>query len=429
MARIVICSWGSFGDLYPYIGLGIALRARGHQPRLALPRVYQPLVEGEGLDFAAVGPDIDIEDRELAARIMDPFKGTDVLFDELLVPSLARSHADLMSATSDADLLVTHPAALAGVIVAEERRLPWASSVLAPMSFFSASDPMVPPPAPWVHAWLARSPLLSRLALQLVRRITQKWAAPVAAFRASRGLPPRGNPILEGQHSPDLVLALFSKLLAAPQPDWPPHVRVTGAVLYNGAHAVEMPADLGEFLDSGPPPIVFTLGTSAIASAGDFYEVSAAAVERLNQRAVLLVGPHARNRPRALSDRIFLAEFVPHALVFPRAAAIVHQGGAGTMHQALASGRPTIVVPHAHDQPDNARRVTALGVARTIYPRQYRVTRLAADLRALIERSEYTTRAEQCRTAVLSEGGAAAAADAIDDLCRTHKIASFDKRH
>ena len=60
MARIVICSWGSFGDLYPYIGLGIALRARGHQPRLALPRVYQPLVEGEGLDFAAVGPDIDI---------------------------------------------------------------------------------------------------------------------------------------------------------------------------------------------------------------------------------------------------------------------------------------------------------------------------------------------------------------------------------
>ena len=316
------------------------------------------------------------------------FKGTDVLFDELLVPSLARSHADLMSATSDADLLVTHPAALAGVIVAEERRLPWASSVLAPMSFFSASDPMVPPPAPWVHAWLARSPLLSRLALQLVRRTTQKWAAPVAAFRASRGLPPRGNPILEGQHSPHLVLALFSKLLAEPQPDWPPHVRVTGAVLYNGAGAVEMPADLGEFLDSGPPPIVFTLGTSAIASAGDFYEVSAAAVETLNRRAVLLVGPHARNRPRTLSDRIFLAEFVPHALVFPRAAAIVHQGGAGTMHQALASGRPTIVVPHAHDQPDNARRVTALGVARTIYPRQYRVARLAADLRALIEQPD-----------------------------------------
>lgn len=429
MARIVINSWGSFGDLYPYIGLGLALKARGHRPRLALPRAYHPIVEGEGLEAAAVGPEIDIEDRELAARIMDPATGTNVLFDELLVPHLAQSHAELMAATADADLMVTHPAALAGVIVAEERRLPWASSVLAPLSFFSTTDPIVPPPAPWLHGWLARSPMLSRIFLGLTRKITQKWAAPIAQFRASRGLPPRGNPILEGQHSPHLVLALFSRLLASPQADWPANVQVTGAVLYNGSRAVEMPAELAAFLDDGPPPFVFTLGTSAIASAGDFYETSAAAIEALHHRAILLIGPHARNRPRRVSDRIFLAEFVPHAQVFPRAAAIVHQGGAGTMHQALASGRPMIVVPHAHDQPDNARRVTALGVARTIFPKQYRVQRLLADLRALIEQPAYTAAAERCGAVVRSEGGADAAADAIDALCRTHVVTPFDEVH
>jgi rhamnosyltransferase subunit B len=297
--------------------------------------------------------------------------------------------------------------------------------VLAPMSFFSETDPIVPPPAPWVHAWLARWPLLSRMALRLTQRMTQKWARPIMAFRASRGLPPRGNPIIEGQHSPHLVLALFSKLLAAPQPDWPANVCVTGAVLYNGPRGGELPADLAAFLDSGTPPIVFTLGTSAVASAGDFYETSVAAARALNQRAVLLVGPHARNRPRTLNDQIFLAEFVPHALVFPRAIAIVHQGGAGTTHQALASGRPMIVVPHAHDQPDNARRVTALGVARTIFPKQYQVTRLVAGLRALIAQPEYTRQAQRCRVTVLSEGGAEAAADAIDALVSRNS----DSRH
>jgi UDP:flavonoid glycosyltransferase YjiC (YdhE family) len=413
MRRIVIATWGSYGDLYPYIGLGIELRRRGHTPVLAMPGLYRQLVEREGLAFAAVRPDIDINDREFAARVMDPAGGPEVIFGEVIVPHLAEAHEDLMRASEGADAVVTHPAAPASIVVAEERGLPWISSVLAPLSFFSAFDPVAPPPAPWLQPALARSLTLSRAFLWLTERITRRWAEPIQAFREQRGLARGANPVLGGQHSPRLVLAMFSKVLATPQPDWPPNVRITGASLYNGGAEQALAPDLQLFLDSGPAPIVFTLGTSAVAAAGGFYEVSAEVVERLGTRGVLLVGPHAINRPARTSDRVFLAEFASHATLFARASLVVHQGGAGTLHQALANGRPMLVVPHSHDQPDNARRVTQLGVARTLAPRQYTAARVTRELRALMSPT-YASRAEEVAAVVRRENGAHTAADAIE---------------
>ena len=411
--RLVIATWGSYGDLFPYIGLGLELKRRRHSPVLAMPNVYRPLVEREGLEFHAVRPDIDIQDRALAARVMDPVRGPEVIFGEVVGRHLAQAHEDLTNASAGADLIVTHPAAPAAQIVAEERKLPWVSSVLAPMSFFSAYDPVTPPPAPWMQPLLARSPALSRGFLWLTDRITRRWAEPIQQFRTARGLPRGENPIMAGQHSPRLVLAMFSKLLASPQPDWPRHTCVTGASMYNGNDAAELPDDVAAFVEAGEPPIVFTLGTSAIASAGTFYEESAAAVERLGARAVLLVGPHAVNRPARVSPRVHVAEFAPHAALFARAAAIVHQGGAGTLHQALANGRPMLVVPHSHDQPDNARRAAAIGVARVLYPGKYKAAAVATQLRALLT-PEYRDRARAVADIVRSENGPRTAADAIE---------------
>jgi UDP:flavonoid glycosyltransferase YjiC (YdhE family) len=414
MSRIVITTWGSYGDLYPFVGLALALRDRGHEPVLAMPALYQEIVEREGLQFMPMRPDISIHDRALVARIMDPAKGPQVLFKEVIVPALADSHADLTNATEGAELLITHPAVPAGPIVAEERRIRWVSTVLAPMSFFSVSDPIVPPPAPWIQPWLARSPRLSRTFLWLTRRITQAWAEPIQQFRVARGLARGENPILGGQHSPHLVLALFSTVMGKPQPDWPPNVCVTGPSFYNAPN-MPLPDTLARFLDDGPPPLVFTLGTSAVNAAGSFYETSARAAEELGQRAVLLVGPHAQNRPSRVVPNVHLAEFAPHAALFARAAAVVHQGGAGTLHQALAAARPMLVVPHAHDQPDNAARVTRLGVARTVYPRQYDVARAVQEVRQLLE-PRYTVRATEVGAIVRAENGPQRACDAIETL-------------
>jgi rhamnosyltransferase subunit B len=413
--KLVISSWGSYGDVYPYIGLALELKRRGHVPVLAMPGLYRAMVEGEGIAFHAVRPDIDIQDRELAARAMDPTKGPDVIFGEMIVPHLHHTHDDLWQATDDADAIISHPASPAAVIVAEQRNLPWISSVLAPLSFFSVFDPMTPPPAPWLQPLLAASPALSRAFLWLTDRITQKWAEPIQQFRVTQGLAPTANPVLAGQHSPRLVLAMFSKVLASPQRDWPPNVVITGASMYNGGQAAELPPELASFIDAGPPPLVFTLGTSAVASAGRFYDVSAEAVDRLGTRGVLLVGPHAINRPARVSARVHVAEFAPHAALFARAAIVVHQGGAGTLHQALANGRPTLVVPHSHDQPDNARRVAALGVSRTLMPRQYRIAAVERELRELM-RPEYARRAQEVANVVRQENGPRAAAAAIESV-------------
>ena len=416
MARIVLTSFGSFGDVNPYIGLGHALKGRGHEVVLAMPPIYRQIVEAEGLGFRGVRPDLPADDHALARRIMDPSRGTEVLFKELILPALRQSYEDLRAAAEGAGLLVTHPATMAGPIVGEQFGGAWASSVLAPMSFFSVSDPVVPPPAPWLHGLLVRSPWLSRLFVRLTHRITTPWAEPVQRFRESLGVRRGTNPILDGQHSPHLVLAMFSRVMATPQPDWPCNVVVTGPVLFNGAASPESSAELERFLGAGPPPIVFTLGTSAVEAAGSFYEVSARAAHRLERRAVLLIGRHAHNRPQRLGEDVLALEYAPHATLFPRAVAIVHQGGVGTTHQALASGKPTLIVPWAHDQPDNAMRDARLGVSRTLFPRRYTEANVTRELALLLGDPSYAARAATTGEQVRAEHGAEAACDALERL-------------
>jgi UDP:flavonoid glycosyltransferase YjiC (YdhE family) len=419
MARIVITSWGSYGDVNPYVGLAKALAARGHDPVLATSAFYRSYVERERIGFHPVRPDIDVNNRAVVSRVMNPMRGTEYLLRDLLAPAVRESYEDLFEATRNADLIVTHPITFAGPMVADARSLPWVSTVLAPMSFFSVHELPVFPPAPWLHG-VRHVSAASETLVWLAKAVTRKWTRPIDELRSSLRLRPRPDPVFEGQHSPASVLALFSRLLGAPQADWPPQTLVTGHIFFDGG-PVSMPEELEDFLAAGAPPVVFTLGTSAVASAssaGRFYQESAAAAARAGLRAVLLIGRYPENRPSRLPDGVIAVEYASHALLFPRAAAIVHQGGIGTTAQALRSGRPMLVVPFAHDQPDNAWRVQRLGVARTLYPSRYRARRVELEVRALLESTtSYVTRANQVGHAVRSEDGAAAACSAIEELC------------
>jgi UDP:flavonoid glycosyltransferase YjiC (YdhE family) len=398
--------------------LALALRELGHRPILATAEFYRAFIESLGFEFHAVGPMIDPDNRALIARVLDPVRGSDALLKDILMPSVHADYAALDRAAHDADAMVTHPITFAAPIVAEARRLPWVSTVLAPMSFFSATDVPVLAPAPFLAHLGRLGPWYGRMMAAFARRQTRSWMKPVFDLRRELGLPPGEHPLFEGQFSPTLTLALFSRVLAEPQPDWPPNVHVTGFIFYNGPDVLT--PELGEFLNAGRPPVVFTLGSSAVAVAGRFYEESIEAVRRLGVRAVLLTGGLAENQPRgALPADVMLIDRAPHQLLFPRASAIVHQGGAGTLGQALRAGKPMLVVPHAHDQPDNAARVVRLGVARAILPRQYRGARVAKELERLLSDNSVSARAADCGKVVVSEGGAAAAAAAIQHACAT----------
>ena len=409
--RIVLTCLGSYGDVYPYIGIAKALRTRGHHAVVATSAYYATAVADAGIDFAAVGPDADLRDQAQIARIMDPRRGSEVVMKEFVLPSLDRTYQELEAAAAGADVLVSHPLTFGTQVLAQTRGLPWVSTILAPLSLFSDTDFPALPPLPGLVRYTRAWPWLRRGFMRIIRRMMDQWMEPVYALRARHGVPRGANPILEGQYSPLLNLSLFSRVLAEPQPDWPANTQTTGFVFYNGHDT--LPSGLESFLAAGAPPVVFTLGSSAVAAAGRFYHESAAAAEALGVRAVLLTGGFKENLPTHLPPEIIVIDKAPHQLLFPRASAIVHQGGAGTMGQGLRSGHPMLVVPHAHDQPDNAFRLTALGVARTLYPARYTAARVVAELRPLINDPSYRDRAAAAADVVRSEGGAEAAADAI----------------
>jgi UDP:flavonoid glycosyltransferase YjiC (YdhE family) len=415
--RIVITCLGSYGDVFPYVGLALALRHRGHEPIIATSPSYRTAVEQEGIGFAPLGPDVNLRDEAGLARVMDPRRGGEVVVKEFVVPALDQMYEETSRLAARADVLVSHPLTWATPAVATARAVPWVATILAPLSFFSDTDfpvlPALPGLAPAMWAW----PWLRRRLMGVVRRETGKWAMPLDRMRARHGLPPAGNPLIEGQYSPHLNLALFSRVMAEPQADWPAHTRVTGFVFYNGAASVS-PA-LDAFLRAGPPPVVFTLGSSAVGAAGRFYHESAEAASRLGVRAVLLTGGFDANRPARVPDSVLLVDRAPHQLLFPRARAVVHQGGAGTTAQALRAGRPMIIVPHSHDQPDNARRVARLGVSRTLYPQRYTAARAARALQRLLDDPSHAARATQVADIVRAEGGADAAAEAIASMAVT----------
>ena len=414
-ARIILTTLGSSGDVHPYLGLALGLAARGHDPVLATSEYYRRKVEQAGITFRAVRPDIDPGDAELVAKIMDPVRGSEFIVRELAMAHLRETYEDLRAAADGADAIVTHPLTFAGRVVAEERGLAWISSVLAPMSFFSAHDLPVFAAAPAAHAARHLGLGATRSIIRMAKLAARHWGDPVRELRAEVGLPPADDPVFEGQHSPALVLAMFSRVLAAPQPDWPPATCITGNVFHDGA-SDDAPGDaLARFLDEGPAPLVFTLGTSAVGAAGRFYEESAAATRELGMRAVLLVGNDPRNRiPGPASADILSCAYAPYSTLFPRAAAIVHQGGIGTTAQALRAGKPTIVVPYAHDQPDNAFRVESLRVSKTIYPKHYRAPRVARALRELLEDPAIARNAGDVAGRVRAEDGVGAACAEIE---------------
>jgi UDP:flavonoid glycosyltransferase YjiC (YdhE family) len=413
--RILLSTFGSYGDLYPYLALGGELRRRGHEVTLASSAIYRPKVEAAGLSFHPVRPDVSLDDRELLAYVMDAKRGSERIV-RYLASSVRDSYGDVLDAASGADLILTHPITFGSVMAAEKLRVRWVSSVLAPISFFSAYDPCVVAPAPWMHKLSFLGPKFTRAWITLAKRHSLDWLRPVLELRAELGLPQGENPLFEGQHAPSLVLALFSRLLAAPQPDWPSQTVVTGFCFLEESD--ELPADLHRFLAEGPPPIVFTLGSSAVGAAGDFYRHSLAAVERLGARAVFLTGSHPQGLPDILPKAVLTVPYAPHGRLFARAGATVHQGGIGTTAQAMRAGHPMLIVPFAHDQFDNAERVRRLGAAEALPQSRYTAGRAETELRRLLTVHSYRDAATRVREDMRKETGVIAAADAIEASVR-----------
>jgi UDP:flavonoid glycosyltransferase YjiC (YdhE family) len=415
--HIVFATVGSQGDLFPLLAVGRELVARGHRVTVGAHAIHRDAVLDAGLEFVMASGIAEPEDKAaFAAKAFHPWRGPRFVVRDLAAADVAASYHALKTFCMEADALVTTTLAFAGQILGETLPAAWFSAVLSPSVFLSPFDP----PATGMDTldrWLRASPRRSRWLTRIVERLTHPWTAPVRAFRRHLGLAPvapTGDPFHRGQHGRDGVLAMYSPLLGGLPPDAPAHTVLTGQARYLPFDDV-LDGALLRWLDGGTPPIVFTLGSAAVHASEGFLRASVDAARQLGCRAVLLTGsPALRERLALKGDDVFAAEYAPHGALFARASVVVHHGGVGTTQEAMRAGRPSLVVPHGFDQPDNAARVKRLGVGDVLPATRYRADRAAAKLARLLDDVPLRARADEVGRSMKQEQGARMAADVIE---------------
>jgi rhamnosyltransferase subunit B len=382
---------GSAGDVHPFVGIGLALRGRGHSVTIITNPHFEPLVRRVGLDFIPLG--VDDENVLNDPDLWHPTRGFQLV--ARVTAPLARELYEILAARYVPGQTVVAAASLAlGARVAQDKLgIPTATVHLQPGIFRSVHEPPVLPGPP-VPAWSPR--FYKRFIFWLADRffVDKAFGPAVNTLRQELGLPPVSRLFNGWWNSPQRVLGLFPDWFAQRQPDWPAQLILTGFPLYDERGATEVPKELENFLEAGEPPLVFTPG-SANRHGRSFFAESVAACQILGRRGVLLTR-WAEQVPVDLPPEVRHFDYAPFSLVLPRCTALVHHGGIGTMAQALAAGIPQLITPLAHDQFDNAARITRLKAGDSVLPRRYRGATAAAILHRLLTSSET---ASVCRTA------------------------------
>jgi rhamnosyltransferase subunit B len=408
---------GSWGDLFPMIGLAKVMAARGHAVRLATTSAYAPLVESEGLPFVEAGPRFGPEEFAADPAILGGRQGGYVgflhLFRTVVFPNLAAWVEDLRGSLEGADLLVSHPTVLASPIAAELTGTRWATFSVFPGLL--PSEHTLPSPT---RVRLPGGPVgraMCRSAWRTARwNIRRAFDPAVNAARATFGLPPvrdalflpitSGNPYLVGA-SPRVVPAL---------PDWPPNVRLTGFFAWDTPRSYSPPDGLREFFEAGPAPVIITLGGSSAVDPQQFYPTAVSVTRRLGLRALVLSGPTPEPIRLDPSPDTYVLRFAPLSQTGPRCLAAIHHGGIGTTVGLLAAGLPQLIVPRGFDQPQTALRMSRLGVAIVTPWARASAAALERGLAKLLSTDEHRDNASSVATSLRQERGLDNAADAIE---------------
>jgi sterol 3beta-glucosyltransferase len=353
---ISILALGSYGDVAPYVALGVGLRGRGFAIRVACSEPFRDLVQVRGLQHATLPGDpraalaSDRGQAWLAAN--NPISFTRGLVS-LGNPDMERYLEAVTAACDGADAILYGPLGFAGFHIGQARRIPTALAQLQPTES-TREFPSFSVPVRSLGSMGNRIShlLLEQIAWQLLR-------APVNRWRVERlGLPPLplSGPWKELRGRANPILYAYSPTVLPRPADWPSHVHVTGYWVLDPEPGWEPADDLATFLAGGPPPVYVGFGSMVWRDEAEAWRAVRAALRQAGVRAVLAGGP-----PTLADDAVHIVGDIPHAWLFPRMAAVVHHGGAGTTGAGLRAGVPAVVCPFFADQPFWGRRVHALG--------------------------------------------------------------------
>jgi UDP:flavonoid glycosyltransferase YjiC (YdhE family) len=422
MARILLTTFGSIGDLFPFVALGLGLQARGHDVRFAVEDAFRPTLLEAGFDSvyhlsgdveAVLGPRA-----QTLYTSRSPLTSLRLIVRDYIVPTMPPKIDELRALCRDVDLIVASTQHVAAFAVSELTNIPLATVVLSPALLPSAH--LEPGPGPVLSG--RRQHIANRLGWGIGNLLLRSIGdGPVNHVRASYGLPPRRNVLNTGSLSPHLAVLTVSPAFVSPQPDWPPQVRVTGFCFWDRPGSWVEPAQLTAFL-ADPRPVVAvssgSLSTQTPEVFDRFFQVSVEAIRQIGARTLVL-GATAESLPATQSNGVLRLPYAPFSQIYPHCAAVIHHGGIGTIGQALRAGVPMLIVPWGIDQVYLAVRVARVGAGRWLSRRRYTARRATSALRALLESEMYREQTQRIAQVIAHEDGVAAACDALESLATT----------
>lgn len=409
----ILTALGSYGDVFPMIALGAAMRRRGHEVKIVANPHFAGVIRQAGLECVGVMATDDYEQLTRHADLWHPWRGMAVVFrygaigclEELLgvLDSLHRPRETVIGA---------HGLDVASRLLAEKQSARVVSLCFAPYVLWSNhSPPRLPigPSAAWSPQWMNRFAFWLGHVLVMHPHVVR----PLNEHRRQIGLPPLRERFWDWYYRVAPPVCLFPDWYAPAQPDWPAGTVTTGFPLWDGGDAAELTDEARTFLDQGAPPIVFTPG-SAHRAAHAFFEAAVDACRRLGRRGVLLT-KYPEQIPASLPDTVRWLGFQPLGKVLARSVAFVHHGGIGSCSQALAAGVPQVVQPMAFDQFDNAMRLRRLGVGAEVSRKYIHGGALAAMLDALLASEKTVTATDRCAGLLAERDGIELACDALEN--------------
>ncbi|MEX2490492.1 MAG: glycosyltransferase [Nitrospirales bacterium] len=397
--NVLIVAVGSYGDVLPLVGLGRALRSRGHAVTLFTNDHFANLVQQAGLNFVAMGSAEEYDAVANHPDIWHPHKGWRVIMKRMMAGTLLEDAYHLLRShlVPGKTILLGTTLGFVARLVQETHRTPLVTVHLSPAVFHSAYQAPRMPGLP-LPDWL---PVRFKQGVWTI--IDHVLIDPVLkpklnCFRRTLGLPPVSRIFHTWLHSPDLVLGLFPKWFATPQPDWPPKTVLTGFPLYDDGGDSTLPASIQKFLEAHPQPLVFTPG-SANKHGTAFFVEAAKACQEMNRPGIFLTR-YPEQLPHPLPSPIMHCSYTPLSELLPHCAALIHHGGIGTCSQALQAGIPQLIQPYAFDQFDNGDRIEQLGVGRTLTRRSFRSPIIAGHLQDLLSSQEVATACHSFKNAL-----------------------------
>jgi sterol 3beta-glucosyltransferase len=404
--RILLLTIGGRGDTQPFVALAVRLRQAGHRVTLAARPDFAELATEYGVEFAPLGHPYQ---PFITGAAESSALGAGHLLQQARYGLAERRYfsdqltQDAWRAAQGAEAIIYKYSWITGYSLAEKLSIPCAAAMLFPLTPTRAF------PSFLIGKGIDRGPLLNRLTWKLSEQVVwQLLHREDTKLRRELGLRPLPffGPLARQQREEMPVYYAYSPVVLPRPADWPERMRVTGYWWLDPPPGWQPPAELLHFLEAGPPPVSIGFGSMTSSDAAATLDLVLQALELSGQRGILLSGWAGLGTGHTLPAFVFRAESLPHRWLFPRMAAAVHHGGAGTTGAALQSGIPAVITPLAADQPNWARLVYALGAGPAPLPFQtLTAERLAGAIREAVSNSAMRQRASELGQQMQVEDG------------------------